>query len=271
MRLQDLLGSINYRVVVRILDAVYHSVGAEDTQSHSAEHAVEPPSQTIAPVALQQTPPPPEHEARVRNRERRARTSLLLQWLTFAAVVAYALVSCGQWLLMQRTLAASQENFRTDERAWVAPLQACIEAPQARVLLSGEGCAAYTGKGPAIFRVLYKNYGKTFAANVSTWIATSSILSEMQTPKEDSRTRGQLAPGEILGAATTPPIQSSALIELSPYPIYVYGELWYDDVFGYSHWTQFCYTHYSNEGNAFGPCPLGNTRDGDETSGGAQK
>lgn len=255
----------NYRVVLRILDSIYHSVEAEAVGDRGQAGEEQEKVQSGPPMLSHGNPP------EIKPHKPKGKWYKSFDWwksrleivAVFAAIALAALTYC-QWR-------DAHENFRIDERAWVSPFQPCIEKPHARAVLADEGCAEDPDKGPAIFKVLYKNNGKTYATNVSSWIGTTPILAELQTPEEgEGGPSALLAPGAVANTST-PPIQSIGLTQLAAHPIYVYGQIWYRDIFGGRHWTQFCFTHFSDSGKAFGVCPIHNTYDGDQQGSNAQK
>ena len=68
-------------------------------------------------------------------------------------------------------------------------------------------------------------------------------------------------PGGIFSSFTKP----IAVTALGPPSnmVYVYGQIWYDDIFHQEHWTKFCYERHvlDQSPNAFEQCPVFNDCD----------
>lgn len=139
----------------------------------------------------------------------------------------------------------SQKQIRLDERAWVGP----STFPVAKGLNWAKGAGQYT--------LTIKNFGKTPALK---FMSAYTIFPDNQksvpgaqnascdTRMYDSDVHGQwghvLWPGEI--RETTPSIETHGFVNAphQPKEIYIAGCVTYDDIFGFHHWTKFCYVTY---------------------------
>lgn len=163
---------------------------------------------------------------------------------TITAVSAFsALVSVGVLIV---TIRLTVEQMHIDQRAWVAPTDFLF---------------LKTAAGDVYPAVNLKNTGKTFALKTSAWLDYKFDLSEI--PAADDQTKvtnaGVLSPAgtwsislanSALSASIVPEIQSG-------HPMYVYGTIWYSDIFSSRrHWTQFC-QELGKDLVTFSPCPGG--------------
>jgi hypothetical protein len=127
-----------------------------------------------------------------------------------------------------------------DERAWVAVRQGVIR---------GSFLPNIT------FEVVFRNTGKTPAVNVTAYmnqsIFTNSIPQTDQ-PTSPTNTLGGVQFSGLLAPDADGSISVSSFfisfsdpnqqaISSGKKPYYVYGTIWYDDIFGKHHWSQFCY------------------------------
>jgi len=119
------------------------------------------------------------------------------------------------------------DEMRRDERAWVAPFDKGIGISDTE--------SAYI-----LFTVHFKNTGKTPALHVRSTIGiTSSLDSVPQTdPQPNSPPLSGIIPPDQIANSPTLKILEQPFLKSST--CYVYGTVWYDDIFGNHHWTQFC-------------------------------
>jgi hypothetical protein len=158
-----------------------------------------------------------------------------------------------------------QQTRILDERAWVAVR---------------EGVVGYTDESSHLtdFKFIFKNTGKTPAINVSVWFNQTVFLDTI--PKIDKRIippipfgslgsyqfSGLLAP-DAEGSISTSnePLGSSSVQNInSGMPYYIYGTIWYDDIFGKHHWSQFCYQIILSPHAGF--LPIGNHNSCDDAA-----
>jgi hypothetical protein len=138
--------------------------------------------------------------------------------------------------LMQRQLDEMRKSREGDQRAWV---------------VSGQGVALFDAEAQShmltgvSFNVPIKNIGRTPAINVVTGIGEyfkrsdvptndpyPAVNSYMLSPSADVYipTKGFLSDTEVYDFIT------------NGGAFYIEGTIWYDDIFGHHHWTQFCIT-----------------------------
>ena len=122
--------------------------------------------------------------------------------------------------------------MRLDERAWVAPFQVIEEHP-------------LKDTNWVVFKLEFKNTGKTPALNISEWHKTATSLGEVaisKAPELPSTTNSMmLAPDgvsfikvETVGYGASNAIHNGM-------PVFIYGRIIYEDIFGNRHWTDFCW------------------------------
>jgi hypothetical protein len=192
-----------------------------------------------APIAPEVSPPPVHSTQTQKSRYKTLewwKPRLELIGIFFA--IGYAVVTFFQWRDTNR-------NFRVDERAWVAPFRECIEPPSG-VPDPETGCAS-VGKDDqqVILKVLFKNTGKSFAVNYQVVINPPALDLDATVPPFQRGPVAILAPDQI-NHVTLPAEPRSWFERVGTNPIYIRGKIWYDDVFGYHHWTEFCYVHIAN-------------------------
>jgi hypothetical protein len=167
--------------------------------------------------------------------------------------IAYAFITYCQWRDANR-------NFRLDERAWVAPIHACFE-PAITTSLNTDGCGKENSEDTRMqFKVIYKNSGKTFALNSDSSINITTDQNQIQMPSEGTKFRG-LFIQEAIGSVAYGPITVDEINNFGYRAVYIYGKIWYDDIFKGRHWTEFCFIHRGPKGNTFVTCPQNNTCD----------
>lgn len=165
-----------------------------------------------------------------------------LNCLTLLAVVFAFVSAIGLIVSISRT----RSQARIDQRAWVAPTDEKF---------------LKTSAGDPYVAVNFMNTGKTFALKSSAWIDHKFSLKEIpdfddQTKTTNSGTYAPNGSGSIsfaehpMNAQIIPLIQNGSVL-------YVYGTIWYEDVFSAEqHWTQFCYA-LGKDLVTFAPCEGG--------------
>jgi hypothetical protein len=173
-----------------------------------------------------------------------------------------------QWKEMRKASGDAEKQLdemkRTrilDERAWVGAFHVIVE----------NGSKEPTDSQ---FRVEFQNTGKTPALKVSAHVLASNVVfvnwelidrehAQMQT--NWLANSGLLAPNAI-GSVTTDEIDMATEKAIEKgMPYYVYGKIWYDDVFGEHHWSEFCYLITLPNFSAL-PVSPHNTCDGPQTN-----
>jgi hypothetical protein len=142
--------------------------------------------------------------------------------------------------VMQDQLDEMQRTRTLDERAWVAARQ---------VVIKGTDFPNNT------FIVVFKNTGKTPAISVSAFMNQSTITNVIPAKDQPASPINTLSSVQFSGllapdAEGTMAVNSllfgfvnpeGEAIRIGIKPYYIYGTVWYDDIFGKHHWSQFCY------------------------------
>lgn len=141
--------------------------------------------------------------------------------------------SQAQMSVMQAQLNEMKRASQLDERAWVF---SSIEDNS--VVVQSNSC---------VIMIRFKNIGKTPAINIGTIENSTADVADVKDvdPKVEG-VRSSLAPGDNINMPYQ--IPNNLVLKLQDgKPIYVFGTIYYDDIFGMEHWTQFCYSIF-NEG-----------------------
>lgn len=160
--------------------------------------------------------------------------TLIVSALTLIAVVWYAWIAKGQ--LEQMRLAtkaatiqakASTDSLEFANRAWVAAFAFTAKSDPAGKIVGVD--------------VSYRNTGKTPALRLkvsSAWVPQDDSIPSQDAPMADVPTM-LLAP-EAIGRVTVdmPPEAVTSVLQGGPGG-FIFGTIWYDDIFGRSHWIQF--------------------------------
>jgi hypothetical protein len=177
-----------------------------------------------------------------------------VEFAAYFFAIAYAIITYFQWR-------DAGHDFKIDQRAWVAPSQICQESPGVTPP-SGSDCMERKPQDRSItYKVLFRNYGKTFATNIRSYIAFGRSLERRSASPsaKDLPPRGILAPNGLFNMSVPRPVATSELAKYGDETIYVTGKVWYDDIFGKQHWIEFCYSIPANEvRNAFASCDTNN-------------
>jgi hypothetical protein len=177
------------------------------------------------------------------NRAAQLRQAKALNWITAIGVGVAVFALCGLIYNVRQSRRAMEIN----ERAWVVPTKATTEQ---------------NDKGDFSFKIPFTNTGRSPALLTHAWIGTTPNLSTIA--KSDPIAAGDghdsyvLAPDGV-GNTSTATFTAESLEPIRHGAhLYIYGTIVYQDVFGKSHWTQFCF--YPGEDlKGFGPCPKHNT------------
>jgi hypothetical protein len=133
----------------------------------------------------------------------------------------------------QKALDASIRNSRLDQRAWVGVRETNTDG----LVLDLE---------KTTFTIIYVNTGKTPAFAVHAFMAIHRVRSG-QKPKpdyseSDAETSSVIVPGTkgLMKKAEVFPRQELSDIRSGVIDLYIYGTIWYSDVFHVKHISQFC-------------------------------
>jgi hypothetical protein len=211
-------------------------------KKHNATHkenAPKPPVRDLSgfsedPFDLQPTPPYQIHVHCPNNEDDKLEKKLEIAGFILALIVAIILGFQG-YEMLKATKAAEgqiseiQEDRNLDERAWVTESHVGIEQSQI-------GDSVY-------FKLTYENTGRTPALNVESMIgATTSRtnINEQDKFPDPPLNAGIVRPGGS-GFCFTDPIPIANVQSIyKGSSSYVYGTIWYDDIFGKHHWSQYC-------------------------------
>jgi hypothetical protein len=136
--------------------------------------------------------------------------------------------------ITENQLRQMQKDSILDERAWVVPFEVIANPSQ-------------DNSGSMYFYVNYKNTGKTPAINAQCILGESADLNKIKISKIERpnppANSAMIAPDAANHSTTEEaPIPKDIVQSIkSGMPFYIFGTIWYDDIFGRHHWTQFCY------------------------------
>ena len=144
------------------------------------------------------------------------------------------LANMDQQNVLQRQAVLMDSTFKTDQRAWVMPSD--VERDTEDI---GDGFA-----GAVIY---FRNTGRTPALNVrvyTNWTQRREMIPALDTPSSDRISITSLAPNEQGYARVPIPLADAKRIMNGESEALIYGTVWYDDIFGRSHWAQYCYAAF---------------------------
>ncbi len=162
-----------------------------------------------------------------------------------AGVTAY--VFWCQLGTMEQANRDSREASKLENRAWIAPITSKIHTEM--------------GQSGIIFNVPFTNSGKTPALHVSAWIGAVGDFKDIGFGEPSRGHADELLGLDQVGNTSTVPFPSDVIQKIqSGATLYVFGTIWYDDIFGGKHWTQFCF-YPGRDMKSFGPCGKHNGTD----------
>jgi hypothetical protein len=210
------------------------------------------PNRNATSSSITQTTPPPASGANSYASNNDAKKALMPPWLKevgeiIVVISAFALVVVDwkQWKEM------SDERL-LDERAWLMAIAASA-TPN-----SNENEAL-----PKYFVVEFKNSGKTPAKNVRAsmnYTVNFNSIPQSDTIDNDlGASVGTVAPD---GTTLFKIIPQNDIIQsfAEGKGCWVFGTIWYDDIFGEHHWSQFCLS-VGNDLKTFAAAPIHNNCD----------
>lgn len=141
--------------------------------------------------------------------------------------------------IMRDEFNAAESNAELEERAWVVTTDHIAQY------------AVPPGGGEAVdvyFDIYFKNTGKTPGINVVTVIGQYGDTNHIPetdpypNPVYHSETLGPDVGGILTGTIFPPAYPEGNLKAIkNKKPYFLAGTIWYDDIFGKHHWSQFCY------------------------------
>lgn len=194
-------------------------------------------------------PDEPEHNSGAESEKKRTPEwgMVVPTWIAAVATLIAAGGAIIYACITSRQLQTSQHQVRMDERAWVfvrniAPTKQC---PWRAIEFVN------SGRTPTLDFSIRAGMGTVSKGNAPT-----------STDEQRLQEKGIIAPGGAVSSCIGD--QSIDKADWSKYDLFVHGRLDYTDVFGYQHWTKFCFKRDA-DGN-FIPCESGNEMDRNDLS-----
>jgi hypothetical protein len=212
--------------------------GKENERSQNGESATSQETAKNPPITLPPLSPPPPAGAGPTpedkggtNEQKEAFLETFLsrhkRKLEAAAILAGLIVvglNYQQWRDAHEQLSEMRRTTILDQRAWVVD----------------SGLTANIVGDSIIFDFNYKNTGRTPAMHSHPLIVSNPDTNKI--PKFDNEadskaSRLNLAPDRTQSISLKLPAGAIKSVGC----VYLYGTVWYDDIFGKHHWIQFCY------------------------------
>ena len=154
-----------------------------------------------------------------------------LEFLAVASAVIYAFLTYFEWKTFDSERKTMEKENILEQRAWVAPFEIATETDPIETNIS-------------VIVLKFKNTGKTPALNVSEVHCT--CLYGQNIPTNDPpvpKSSFLMAPDGIfwIHSDSFDSKFINAVKNGIAVPIFMYGKITYDDIFGNPHWTQFCW------------------------------
>jgi hypothetical protein len=159
--------------------------------------------------------------------------TLVLEFLGIIGLTIYCVYTYKEFKtfdserqIMEQEFKDGRLNFQAAQRAWLATYEVKL----------------ITNNSAISFTVNFKNTGETPAINVKiVFLQSPEITTNEWLNLPPPTPRGFVPPQGIY--SLTSPTFGQELVKYmqSGEPYYLYGEIWYDDIFGRHHWSQFCY------------------------------
>lgn len=188
-------------------------------------------NQQISPKVI--IPPPMPQSERPAEEKTKEKKGFFEKWkyeIEFAGLLGlifYCFVNWREWKTFDSERIAMENSQVQDQRAWVVPYDFQI----------------IRSAGGRFVNILIKNTGKTPAINVSSILGGTPSLDQI--PKLDEFPNPRVNCGLIAPDGTDH--ISSAIVPQNVFDsigngrvFYIYGTIWYNDIFGNRHWSQFC-------------------------------
>jgi hypothetical protein len=153
--------------------------------------------------------------------------------------------------VLQRQVDEMQKDARLEQRAWIAPVQTTRWSDD-------------NFSNSFYFILCYKNIGRTPAPHHYTSLAISTNLNSItkfSTEPPSNFSTQPLFPG-IEDRVNSAPMPISVCMDAwnGNVPLYVYGNVVYDDIFRINHWVRFCWVVDVRTGKQY-PAQVGNDCD----------
>jgi hypothetical protein len=139
--------------------------------------------------------------------------------------------------VMQGQLNEMRRTRILDERAWVAPIQ------------SGLIISPIGDSGSTFVQIQYKNTGKTPAVNAVCIFGSTTNFDDIGKNEgypTNSSNFGMIPP-DVISHSDIGAINGFTVQDIKGgMTYYIFGKIWYDDIFGNRHWTTFSYLIETN-------------------------
>ena len=176
----------------------------------------------------------------------------LVQLGIFLATSIYASITYGQWRTQIRTM-------RISHRAWMAPATAEMQDFE-------------VGKEARLIELVWNN-GPTPAKEaivegiVEHWLSSQKVPSKTEFKDKPTQWKGDLvrSGGAFKMTFKFMKLDEEILRQLHSEALKarINGKVFYDDIFGHSHWVTFC-SEYEEETGGFTSCDEGTSMDADQ-------
>jgi len=222
---------------------------ATGKQPASTREAAPNPPARVSPGRAEgpfDLPPGPPHQARVHGPEQNGipfKEKLGVIVFIVGIIVAAVIVVQSHEVLQATSVVSGQLTATQNELEQIKRTRMADQ--RARVAVDGTPHQIISeDKESVTFEILYQNTGRTPALKVAC--ATGAALLPARVPPVENApnppvTAGTLAPGGT-DVVRSPIIMAETMKAVTDgVPLYLYGTIWYNDVFGKSHWSQFCW------------------------------
>lgn len=234
--------------ILSLRDTIHEEAEA-NRKSENSQSIQDSPKPAIASLSGTAKAMQVEYRNSQRQQKKHQCHILIADWAGVLVVAAYTTFTAFQWSDLRH-------NFKVDERAWIAPFEVTVQEREVK-------------KGFSIFGAIvnYKNTGKTAAVNGKVFIDQRTSLATIPTSDTKPRTQDSptflLAPSGINHSSIWFSDDSADAFNKTQRSVFVFGTIWYDDIFRTEHWTQFCFEAVREKmtGIKFEPCPVHNTCD----------
>jgi len=172
---------------------------------------------------------PTEHEQECQPRMRiNEKVSVIFTGVIALATVGYLVVTFCQWKAISRANELARRELMLANRAWV-------------YVFDFEKITNPAGEALGI-QVLYRNTGRTPALGLRAtvgWTRKQALI-PVQDNQNAAGPKWTLPPNGKANTIPRLPPEVVRRVLNGNHGGFVYGTLWYEDVFGDTHWSQFC-------------------------------
>jgi hypothetical protein len=208
-----------------------------DNNTPQAEIIISRPVSNIPPTPSNPNNPAGEAEISHKAKPHWVEVStLILEVLGIIGLAYYCWINNRELKVFDSERVTMEKTQIQDERAWVFPENVVIQPSE-------------KDTNSINFTVLFKNTGKTPAMNIDAAVGYTDKLNSV--PKTIPRPADSVASSGILAQDGTGhgfiiPPDSAIQAARNGSHLFIYGIIWYDDIFREHHWCRFCYSFDSN-------------------------